>query len=119
MRVQGISQARLMEESELCIAEVAKGGTAAQIQVASRLISHPTHYRRWEAEHAQLMRRVSSQTYLHRQVIALRSTALTLLHRKAVFEYLQDRQLTGTQRQRLMAMFHSMQEYTASLIAEH
>ena len=38
------------------------------------------------------MRRVSSHTYLNRQVTALRSTALTLLHRKAVFEYLQERE---------------------------
>src|SRR5262244_2338312 len=101
MRIQGISQARLMEESELCLVEAARSGTPVQITVASRLISHPEAYQRWEAEHAQMMRRVSSHTYLHRQVVALRSTALTLLHRKAVFEYLQDRQLTLPQRVRL------------------
>jgi hypothetical protein len=52
-------------------------------------------------------------------VTALRSTALTLLHRKAVFEYLQERQLTRQQRRRLMALFYSMREYSASVIAEH
>jgi hypothetical protein len=119
MRIQGISQARLMEESELCVAEAAKFGTPAQMLVATRLMSHPDSYRRWEAEHSQLMRRVSSHTYLNRQVVALRSTAMGLLHRKAVFEYLQERQLTGLQRHRLMAMFHSLRDYTASLIAEH
>jgi hypothetical protein len=119
MRIQGISQARLMEESELCVAEAAKSGTPAQVLVASRLMSHPQTYRRWESEHFQLMRRVSSHTYLNRQVTALRSTALTLLHRKAVFEYLQERQLTRPQRQRLMTLFHSLQDYSASLIAEH
>jgi hypothetical protein len=82
-------------------------------------MAHPEAYRRWEAEHSQLMRRVSRHTYLNRQVTALRSTALNLLHRKAVFEYLQERQLTRPQRQRLMALFHSMREYTASVIAEH
>jgi hypothetical protein len=119
MRIQGIIQARLMEESELCVAEAAKSGTPAQVLVASRLMSHPQTYRRWESEHFQLMRRVSSHTYLNRQVTALRSTALTLLHRKAVFEYLQERQLTRPQRQRLMTLFHSLQDYSASLIAEH
>ena len=108
-----------MEESELCVAEAAKSGTPAQVLVASRLMSHPQTYRRWESEHFQLMRRVSSHTYLNRQVTALRSTALTLLHRKAVFEYLQERQLTRPQRQRLMTLFHSLQDYSASLIAEH
>ncbi len=119
MRIQGISHARIMEESELCVAEAARSGTPAQMLVASRLMSHPAAYRRWESEHGQLMRRVSSHTYLHRQVVALRSTALTLLHRKAVFEYLQERPLSSSQRHRLMAMFHSLRDYSASLIAEH
>jgi hypothetical protein len=119
LRIQGISQARLMEESELCIAESARFGAPAQMLVASRLLAHPETYRRWEAEHSQLMRRVSSHRYLNRQVVALRETALTLLHRKAVFEYLQERQLTRQQRHKLMAMFHSLKEYSASLIAEH
>jgi hypothetical protein len=119
MRIQGISQARLMEESELCVAESARSGSPAQMLVATRLMSHPEAYRRWECEHSQLMRHVSSHTYLNRQVVALRSTALKLLHRKAVFEYLQERQLTRLQRHRLMALFHSMREYTASLITEH
>jgi hypothetical protein len=119
LRIQGINQARLMEESELCIAESAKFGAPAQMLVASRLLAHPEAYRRWEAEHAQLMRRVSEHRYLNRQVVALRSTALSLMHRKAVFEYLQERQLTRQQRHRLMSMFHSLKDYSASLIAEH
>jgi len=119
LRIQGISQARLMEESELCIAESAKFGMPAQILVASRLLAQPETYRRWEAEHSQLMRRVSNHRYLNQQVVALRETALTLLHRKAVFEYLQERQLTRPQRHKLMAMFHSLKDYAASLIAEH
>jgi hypothetical protein len=119
MRIQGVSQARLMEESELCIAEAAEFGTPAQMLVATRLMSQPNLYQRWESEHFQLMRRVSCHTYLHRQAIALRSTALNQLHRKAVFEYLQERQLSQSQRRRLMAMFHSLREYTASLLCEH
>jgi hypothetical protein len=119
MRIQGISHTRLMEESELCVAQAARSGTPAQMLVATRLIAHPEAYRRWESEHFQLMRRVSSHTYLNRQVTALRSTALALLHRKAVFEYLQERQLTSSQRHRLMAVFHTLRDYAASLIAEH
>jgi hypothetical protein len=119
LRIQGINQARLMEESELCVAETAKSGTPAQMLVASRLLAHPETYRRWESEHFQLMRRVSEHRYLNRQVVALRSTALSLMHRKAVFEYLQERQLTRQQRHKLMSMFHSLKDYAASLIAEH
>jgi hypothetical protein len=119
MRIQGVSQARLMEESELCMAEAAEFGTPVQMVVATRLRAHPQMYRRWESEHFQLMRRVSCHTHIHRQAISLRSIALNQLHRKAVFEYLQDRQLTQTQRHRLMAMFHSLKDYTASVVFEH
>ena len=119
MRIQGINQARLMEESELCIAESARFGSPGQMLVASRLLAHPEAYRRWEAEHSQLMRRVSEHRFLNRQVVALRSTALSLLHRKAVFEYLQERQLSRQQRHKLMSMFHTLKDYSASLIAEH
>jgi hypothetical protein len=108
-----------MEESEICVVEAARSGTPAQMLVASRLISHPDTFQRWEIEHAQLMSRISVRTYLHQQAVVLRSTAMTLLHRKAVFEYLQERQLSLAQRRRLMAMFHSMQDYSSSLIAEH
>jgi len=119
MRIKGITQARLMDESELCVSEAAKSGHPAQMLVASRLLAHPDAYRRWESEHSHLMRRVSGHTYLNSQVTALRATALTLMHRKAVFEYLQERELTRAQRHRLMALFHSLRDYTASLIAEH
>ncbi|HEY3785840.1 MAG TPA: hypothetical protein VGL55_11210 [Steroidobacteraceae bacterium] len=119
MRIQGITHARLMDESEVCVSETAKFGTPAQVLVASRLLSHPETYRRWESEHGLLMRQVSRHTYLHRQVIVLRSTALSLLHRKAIFEYLTDRPLTAAQRRRLIGLFHSFKDYTSSLIAEH
>jgi hypothetical protein len=45
MRIQGISQTRLMEESELCVAQAARSGTPAQMLVATRLIAHPEAYR--------------------------------------------------------------------------
>ncbi len=119
MRIQGLTHARLMEESELCVSESARFGTPAQMIVASRLLSHPETYRRWESEHAVIMRGVSRNTYLGQQVVALRSAALQLVHRKAVFEYLQERQLSRWQRHRLMEMFHSLKDYSASIIAEH
>jgi len=119
MRIQGITHARLMDESEFCVAEAAKNGAPAQMLVASRLLAHPDTYRRWESEHAQLMRRVSQHRYLNRQVVALRSTALAMLHRKAIFEYMQERQLTRSQRHRLLATFHSLKDYSTALIVEH
>src|SRR5260370_26606618 len=65
------------------------------------------------------MRAVSEQARLAGQVVALRSTAFTLVHRKAMFEYLRDRQLTGERRRRLLAIFYGFQDYTNAVLAEH
>src|SRR5205085_11892334 len=58
----------------------------ADTLVASRILKNPDAYRRWEAEHDRLMRAVSEQVRLPRQVVALRSTAFALVHRKAILD---------------------------------
>ena len=50
---------------------------------------------------------------------ALRSATFTLIHRKAMFEYLRDREITGPKRHRLFALFYGARDYANSVIAEH
>src|SRR2546430_6183321 len=83
----------------------------ADALVASRILGHPHAYRRWEAEHGRLMRSVSAQTNVDRQVTALRSTALSLVHRKAMFDYLRDREITGRKRHRFFSLFYGSRDY--------
>jgi hypothetical protein len=87
--------------------------------VASRIITHPAAYRHWEAEHDRLLRNVSSHSRLAPQIGALRSAAFSLIHRKALIEYIRDRELTGLKRQRLFGLFYGTRDYTSSVIAEH
>jgi hypothetical protein len=108
-----------MEESEARVEMAAMFDSPADMLVASRMLEHPDVYRRWEAEHDRLMRAVSEQARLARQVVALRSTAFALVHRKAMFEYLRDRQLAGRRRHRLFAIFYGFQDYTNAVLAEH
>jgi hypothetical protein len=108
-----------MEESEQCIAAVARAGPPERMVVASRIVEHPAAYRHWEAEHDRLLRRVSTHTRLSAQMGALRSAAFTLIHRKALFEYMREREVTGTKRHRLFALFYGTRDYTNSVIAEH
>jgi len=108
-----------MDESELCVAQAAKTGTHVEMVIVGRLLAHPETYRRWESEHARLMHRVSMHGYLTRQAVELRSTALALIHRKALFEYLRDHALSGSQRRRLLTSFHSFGDYSTAVIAEH
>ena len=119
MSIQGYKHSRLMEESEQCLAAVARTGPSEHMLVASRIVEHPTAYRHWEAEHDRLLRGVSSHTRLGPQIGALRSAAFTLIHRKALFEYIRDRALAGTKRHRLFALFYGTRDYTNSVIAEH
>jgi hypothetical protein len=119
LHVHAYKHARLMEESEARLEMAAIIDSPADTLVASRMLEHPDLYRRWEAEHNRLMRAVSEQAHLARQVVVLRSTAFALVHRKAMFEYLRDRQLTVAKRRRLFEFFYGFRDYTNAVVAEH
>jgi len=63
------------------------------------------------------MRSVSGQTHLDSQVIALRSTALSLLHRKAIFDYLRYREITGRKRHRFFTVFYGSRDYVNAVLS--
>jgi hypothetical protein len=119
MSIQGYKHARLMEESEDCLAAAARAGLPEDRAVARRVLEHPTAYRHWEAEHDRLLRTVSSHPRLAPQIGALRSAAFSLIHRKALFEYIRDRRLTAAKRKRLFGLFYGTRDYTSSVLAEH
>jgi hypothetical protein len=107
-----------MEESVWRV-EIAAGSHSPDDLVIHRVLETPSWYRRWVSEHGSLLRAVSDQTRVEGQVVALRSTALNLVHRKALFDYLRDRQLNGRKRRRLFQLFYGYRDYTNALLAEH
>ena len=111
--------ARLMEESEARVAMAAVFDSPTDTLVASRILGHPQAYRRWETEHDRLMRSVSEQTHVDRQLVALRSTALSLVHRKAMFDYLRDREIAGRKRRRFFTLFYGSRDYVNAVLAAH
>jgi len=119
MPVHAYKHSRLMEESEARVEMAARFDSPADMLVARRILKNPGAYRRWEAEHDRLMRAVSEQARLARQVVVLRSTAFTLVHRKALFEYLRDREITRARRHRLFALFYGIRDYANAVLAEH
>jgi hypothetical protein len=84
-----------MEESECRIENVARDGDSFQALAARRVVEDTRLYQHWEAEHARLMRSVSSETRPPAQLAALRSGYFGLIHRKAMFEYLREGKITG------------------------
>src|SRR5262249_21414463 len=119
MLVHAYKHARLMEESEARVEMSAGYDTPADLLVASRILENPEAYRRWESEHGRLMRAISDQTKITRQVVVLRSTVFSLVHRKALFDYLRDRHVTGARRRRLFGFFYGLRDYSNALLSEH
>ena len=119
MLIQGYKHSRLMEESEACLEMVARVGAPDDMLVASRILEYPTYYRVWEAEHDRLLRHVSVHGRLGTQMAALRSAAFTLVHRRALFEYIRERKIAGARRHRLFSLFYGHRDYSNAVIAEH
>jgi len=113
------THARIMEASEERVEMAPVFKSSADTLIANRILGHPQAYLRWEAEHDRLMRSVSGHTHLDSQVVALRSTALSLLHRKGIFDYLRYREITGEKRRRLFSVFYGTRDYVNAVRAEH
>ena len=107
-----------MEESESRVHLSACRHTAADT-VASRVLDSPQTYHQWASEHDHMIRRVSSEHRLLNQVVALRQMAFSLVHRRAMMEYIRERQLTGRKRMHLFALFYGNRDYCNAVLTEH
>lgn len=114
-----VSREQLMEESEAHIARVARRASSIEQQIAAQILANPHDYRRWEVEHERLMTAVARPNRSAVQARALLSTAFSLVHRKALFEYLRGHAVRGTGRRELMAHFHGKRSYSLAIVAEH
>jgi hypothetical protein len=111
--------ARLMEYSERHLTLTARSGAPSEAQLASRLLENVVLYRSWEHSHGRLMQAVARAP---RQTapLELRKVTFLTLHRKAPFEYLRDRHVTGVaRRQIIQALFGESQSYGRQLVREH
>jgi len=117
--MRALPHTRLMRESESHVEATARTGSALERLVTGRILAEPRAYLRWEAEHSQLMHKVADHRRLAQQALQLRSTTLALIHRKALFEYLRDRGVTGAARHRVLELFYGTRDYSTAVIAEH
>jgi hypothetical protein len=111
--------ARLMEYSERHLTLTARSGASTEAQLASRLLENVVLYRSWEHSHGRLMQAVARAPRLTAP-LELRKVAFLTLHRKAPFEYLRDRHVTGVARRQLIQLlFGESQSYGRQLVREH
>jgi hypothetical protein len=109
---------QLMDASDRRLTRVAASGAGADRLVAERIIGCPSEYEGWEREHSRLMQRVVSHSRSSRQKNALLGVAIELMHRKALFEYLREKRVVGTDREKLFAYFRAS-DYPRSCVQEH
>ncbi|HEV2700497.1 MAG TPA: hypothetical protein VGV09_02620 [Steroidobacteraceae bacterium] len=116
---RALEHGRLMRVSHSHVAATAREvGQENQI-LAQRLLQHPQTYSDWEYRHSRLMHKVCQPTRLRAQMIKMRATTLSLLHRRYVFEYLRDRKVTGALRHRYIALFYGARDYATAMVMEH
>jgi hypothetical protein len=108
-----------MRESTGRVERALRSDDAKEHLVAQRILASPGSWNAWELEHAGLMRLVADCTVFRQQAVALRHTALRLIHGKALFEYLKKHNVRGDARARILAHFHPTQIYEHAVVAEH
>jgi hypothetical protein len=114
-----VSHDRLMEVSTECLVRAQDSLDPAEQLVATRILENTRTFCLWESSHAAMMKPVSGERASGSQRAVLLERALTLIHRKALFEYLRDSRIRGRDRHRVIAHFFGNIEYTQAIVAEH
>jgi len=114
-----LSHDRLMEASHECVKEASRSDLPQVEIVATRLFESTQTYRTWENQHAALMRSVAAERLPAAQRATMLSASFSLIHRKALFEYMRDKKLRGEQRQALVQHFFPLRDVADSVRAEH
>lgn len=114
-----LSHERLMDASRSCLERASKSGRPSAEIVAARLLENPATYRSWENEHAAIMRNVAAERLPAAQRESMLAASFSLIHRKALFEYLRERRLRGQPREALIQHFFPQRDYVDSMRVEH
>jgi hypothetical protein len=114
-----LSHDRLMEASHECLKRASKRGQPQAEVIATRLLQDTSAYKAWENEHSSLMRDVAAERLPAAQRESMLTASFALIHRKALFEYLRERQVRGTQREALIQHFFPRRDFADSMRVEH
>lgn len=112
-------QERMMECSELCIEHAAHRGEGFAAQAAQRVLESARTWSDWAQSHNQLLGTITMERQTGAQVLAVRRMALSMIHRKAPFEFLRDRQLRGLARRRFFRIVYGQSDYERAMVREH
>jgi hypothetical protein len=83
------------------------------------VLESPITWQRWENEHAGLMRLVTVDAFRKTQTAILKKSAMRLIQRKALFEYLRRNRVRSDKRRQIFAFFHPTLAYEDAVVGEH
>ena len=110
---------KLMSASEAALQDATESPEPRESRIASTVIGDSKKYREWELRHANLLVPVAEQSARKYQVLALRHADIALIHRRALFKYLQTHEVRGELRQQLFRLFHRTLDFDDAVLAEH
>jgi len=80
---------KLMGESEYALHGASDSSSPRISRIVSTILQDNQTYRMWESRHADLLLPVAEHSDRKHQILALRDTKIRLVHRRALFRYLQ------------------------------
>lgn len=110
---------RLMDASEYALQNASESDEPRESRIATTIIEDQQKYREWELRHANLLLPVAEQKAEKHQILALRKANVNLVHRRALFTYLQTHPLNKHLRARLFRLFHSTMDLNDAILVEH
>lgn len=119
MSADALTSGVLMDASESWIEKIRWSDSADVRLVVDRLFDRPVTYSRWLSFHYDLMKKVAASRSPNEQLLRLRRTSFSLLHRQALFEYLRTARVTGSDREALFGALHASKSYGKAVLAEH
>jgi hypothetical protein len=108
-----------MDVSEFALQDASESSLPRDSRIATTILQDNQKYRQWEARHANLLLPVAQHSHKKRQIVALRNAKVELVHRRALFNYLQAHEVRGIQREQLFRLFHSTMDFEDAVLAEH
>jgi len=110
---------QLMNASEYALQNAAESDEPRESRIATTIIDDHQKYREWELRHANLLVPVAEHKAAKHQILALRKANVQLVHRRALFRYLQTHSLSNNRRERLFRLFHSTMDLNDAILVEH
>ena len=114
-----LSHDRLMEESQRRLANAVLSGQPNEERVATRILDNARDYRRWEDEHATLMRRIAAERLPSVQKAQLLEHCAFADPSQGTVRIPARRAGSRDRREEIMAHFFAHRDYKSAVVAEH